>query len=58
MEKKEPTVEQLRIARAYRIPKSQAHTINIDKAREYRKWAKSDQGQVEMFLDTLKEKHI
>jgi len=58
MEKKEPTVEQLRIARAHRIPKSQAHTINVDKARGYHRWIKSEDGQVERFLDTLKEKHI
>jgi len=52
---KEATPEQLKVAREYRIPKSQAHTINLDKVKAYRKWQASEQGSVEQFLDRMGE---
>ena len=49
-EKKEASPEQLRLAKMYRIPKSQAHTINLEKAKAYRAWARGP-GNVELYLD-------
>lgn len=58
-ETKEATPEQLRIAKAYKIPKKLAHTINVEKARAYREWLRGE-GGIEMFLheQELKRGHL
>lgn len=47
---KDASPEQLRLAKMYRIPKDQAYTINLEKAKAYRAWAKGP-GSVELYLD-------
>jgi hypothetical protein len=46
-----PTKQQLQIAKEFHIPVSQAHTVNIKKARAYKKYLQSQAGRDAAFLD-------
>ena len=46
------TVEQLRIARQFRIPTSKAHTINVQRAQAYKEYLQSDKARLEQFLNS------
>jgi hypothetical protein len=55
-DKPKATAEQLEIAKQHRIPFSQAHTINVAKAMEYKKYLASQKGRDEQFLKSLETK--
>jgi gamma-glutamylcysteine synthetase len=46
-----PTKQQLEIAKEFHIPISQAHTVNIQKAKEYRKYLQTQAVRDERFLE-------
>ena len=50
--KPQATPEQLKIAKEFRIPKAQAHTINLEKAEAYKKYLASDEAKLENFLNS------
>jgi hypothetical protein len=50
------TQEQINIAKEFKIPYSQAFSINIQRVKEYREYLEGQRHQDEMFLDELEER--
>ena len=52
------TSAQRMVADRYRIPYSQAHTVNLKKFERYIKWLWSGAGKVERALDKMQEQQM
>jgi hypothetical protein len=48
---------QLSLAREFHIPKDQAHTINVEKAQQYKQYLSSERGKVYRLLNQLEDEH-
>lgn len=55
---KRATDEQLKVAKKYKIPRRQAHLINMAKVAQYEAYLDSQAGRDEDFLNSLREKTI
>ncbi len=55
-EKPKATDEQLEIAKEFKIPRSQAHTINMKKVAAYRHYLNSQEYRDEQFLNSMETK--
>ena len=53
-----PTPEQLQIAKQYKIPRDQAHLVNMGKVKAYQEYLLSPKGRDEMYLAELGVEHI
>ena len=53
-----PTGTQIAIAVQHGIPKSQADTVNVDKAIQYYRWCNSEECRVERLLNHLDNQRL